>query len=236
MKGATSGFVILGVTLSFSAGCAATRTASTNSRPLLTVPPVREWRSGDGEPRIAQQGARLTFVSTEISTHVERVSASSQQIRPFGTVMMLAIERDRRDWRREAYRHGRTSLEWCGLAEAGKPWVVFDPPVPLVKLPARAGSSKFWRGIVRTGNQRLDGAANSRIEDPERFELPNGRVVEAWPVRTTVTITDKDIDPISIQEVRWIVPGIGLFRRSRLEDGQMVHLQFGNSETTVTGR
>jgi len=150
--------------------------------------------------------------------------------------MMLAIERDRRDWRREAYRHGRTSLEWCGLAEAGKPWVVFDPPVPLVKLPSRTGSSKFWRGIVRAGNQRLDGAANSRIEDPERFALPNGRVVEAWPVRTTVTITDKGIDPISIQEVRWIVPGIGLFRRSRLEDGQMVHLQFGDSETTVPGR
>lgn len=222
--------------LLFAAGCAGAGNDTADSRALLGVPAMREWRSADGEPRISQPGARLYFDPSTDTVPGERVSARAERVEPFGNVLLLAIERERRDWRREAYRQRGPGLEWCGMAEAGKPWVAFDPPIPLVALPARTGSSKAWQGIVRTGRQRLKASANSRLEDPERLVLSSGRSVEAWPIRSTVTISDDGIDPISIQEVRWLVPGLGVVRRSRLEDGRMIHFQLGKSEVRVGER
>jgi hypothetical protein len=217
-------------------GCDSRDSDSGRNRALLDIPASREWRPVDGTPRIAEPGTFLSFQSESPGFPAETLRARMETVKGVGTAVVLVWERERRAWRREAYRQRGTTLNWCALAEPEKPWITFDPPIPIVALPSRTGTAIGWTGRVRTGTQRMRATANSRTEDPETVELPGGRRVEAWPIRTTVTIEETGANPVSIHEVRWLVPGIGLVRRSRLENGQMIDVRLGKAGSEAGNR
>ena len=209
---------------------------TTATADLLEVPSTREWRSADGEPRIGQPGERLEFgdLSGEGAVEVAVVARGRVGDDPNGLIVELT--RNGRSWRAEAFRQRSGSLHALGVREPGKPWILLDPPLTLARLPVSTGQSLPWRGVLRTGKQRMAATGASRIEDPVSLRMPDGSKREAWPVRTTIALADGTTRLAAIQEVRWLVPGLGLVARDRVEANSEVRLSLRARRTGISSR
>lgn len=205
------------------AGCRGARTSGTGSK-LLDVPPAREWRAADGEPRIGQPGERWELGEVSDGGVVEIAVVGRAPVGDEPNGLIVDVTRNGRSWRTEAYRQRSGALHLLGVREPGKPWILLDPPLTLVRLPESAGDAIRWRGVLKAGQQRMAALGESRTEDPVALRMPDGSLREAWPLRTTIALADGTANVAAIQEVRWLVPGLGLVARDRIENNKEVRL------------
>jgi hypothetical protein len=221
--------------LPVAAGCRGGGT-TTSKTDLLDVPSAREWRLADGEPRIGQPGERLEFGDFASGGAVEVAVVGRSRVGGDPNGLIVELTRNGRRWRMEAFRQRSASLQALGVREPGKPWILLDPPLIVARLPVSTGQSLPWRGVLRTGKQRMAATGESRIEDPVSLRMPDGSRREAWPVRTTIALADGTTSTAAIQEVRWLVPGLGLVARDRVEDNSEVRLSLRARRSGISSR
>jgi hypothetical protein len=89
---------------------------------------------------------------------------------------------------------------------------VINPPVPVLRMPIRAGNSWNWKGTITTGGQTLNGSANLRIAARERLKTPAGNL-DSFRVDMTLTISLQGQNQKTVNSY-WFAPGVGLVKQS----------------------
>lgn len=148
-----------------------------------------------------------------------------------GQEVTLEWKRDGRPGQREVYRV--TPTEVLRLRTGMEARCLISPPLPLLRLPLRAGQRWRWHGTFNAPDGSLPGRTTLTVSGPETIALAGG-TVQAMRVRADTELIApqaawsrgraRQPNP-HVTEDYWFAPDVGLVKQQLITDAQSLELR-----------
>jgi hypothetical protein len=128
------------------------------------------------------------------------------------TTFVVKWMMDGRQASQETYILSASQLVRAAAGNDGK--TDLNPPLPVIKLPAKVGQTWTWKGSMKTGGGQIEATAELKTAAKVDLKTPAG-TFSAWKVDMKLVISG-----ITITNTYWFAPGKGLVKQSTTVPGQ----------------
>ncbi len=127
----------------------------------------------------------------------------------------VETRRDGKRFRYEIYRSDASGLYLLAAKDETSPVMSYNPPIPLVRYPAKIGDAYPWSGEISIDKQTYPATALGRYTEQSTVSTKAGSL-RALRLDSMISLTRPDQD-VRFPNSRWLALNVGFVRRGYIE-------------------